>query len=73
MWNYGEITDVVDLMDDEDSGGEVRPRREPAVLADVARCPICRMPLQARVGRRGPYMHCLCSTRVTEPAGRSAS
>jgi hypothetical protein len=36
-------------------------RREEAVIADVARCPVCRAPVQARLGRRGPYMHCLCA------------
>lgn len=28
-----------------------------------ARCPCCRAPLVARMGRDGPYFHCLCSER----------
>ncbi len=46
--------------DDSAGNGE---RREEAVIADVARCPVCRAPVQARMGRRGPYMHCLCAGR----------
>jgi len=32
-----------------------------ADVADVARCPRCRAPLVARMGRRGPYFHCACA------------
>jgi hypothetical protein len=31
---------------------------------DVARCPLCRGPLITRVGRSGPYFHCLCPPRT---------
>lgn len=27
-------------------------------LLDTARCPCCRFPLVARMGREGPYFHC---------------
>lgn len=27
---------------------------------DTARCPCCRAPLVARMGREGPYFHCRC-------------
>lgn len=43
--------------------GESPRRREPASVADVARCPVCHVPLLARLGRRGPYFHCLCSEK----------
>ena len=49
--------------DDSADGGQ---RREEAVIADMARCPVCRVPIQARMGRRGPYMHCFCA----EPPSR---
>jgi hypothetical protein len=29
-------------------------------LLDTARCPCCRFPLVARMGRDGPYFHCRC-------------
>jgi hypothetical protein len=29
-------------------------------LLDTARCPCCRAPLIARMGREGPYFHCRC-------------
>jgi hypothetical protein len=45
----------------DESAGE--RRGEPAVIADVARCPICRAPMQAVLGRRGPYVHCLCAEK----------
>lgn len=37
-----------------------RCRLDPDLL-DTARCPCCRAPLIARMGRAGPYFHCLCS------------
>lgn len=41
-----------------------RQRPSAADVADVARCPRCRAPLVARMGRRGPYFHCACAARV---------
>jgi hypothetical protein len=40
-------------------------RQSAADLADVARCPLCRAPLVARMNCRGPYFHCLCVPRKT--------
>jgi hypothetical protein len=36
-----------------------RYRLDPDLL-DTARCPCCRAPLIARMGREGPYFHCRC-------------
>jgi|GEM_PF-3593627 hypothetical protein len=36
-----------------------RHRLDPDLL-DTARCPCCRAPLIARMGRGGPYFHCRC-------------
>ena len=47
----------------DESSGEGGHRGEPAVIADVARCPLCRAPMQAVQGRRGPFVYCLCSER----------
>jgi hypothetical protein len=30
------------------------------------KCPVCRWPLIARMGRRRPYLHCRCSARDEE-------
>ncbi len=38
-------------------------RSDPTEVMDVARCPCCRTPLIARMGRHGPYFHCLCRGR----------
>jgi hypothetical protein len=43
-------------------------------LLDTARCPCCRAPLIARMGREGPYFHCRCREcssfhRETEAGG----
>lgn len=38
-----------------------RHRVDPVDVLDTARCPCCRAPLVARMGRDGPYFHCLCS------------
>ncbi|HYV38528.1 MAG TPA: hypothetical protein VE988_22780 [Gemmataceae bacterium] len=51
----------------------------PSAMLDIVRCPKCRGPLVARVGRGGPYYHCLCigdaepvaiveATKVLNPA-----
>lgn len=40
-------------------------RQSAADLADVARCPVCRAPLVARIDCQGPYFHCLCVPRRT--------
>jgi hypothetical protein len=40
-------------------------RRSAADITDVARCPVCRTPLIARMDCRGPYFHCLCVSRRT--------
>jgi hypothetical protein len=29
-------------------------------MLDICRCPRCRGPLVARMGRNGPYFHCRC-------------
>ncbi len=42
-------------------GRERRQRQAAADLATVARCPRCLAPLIARMGRRGPYFHCVCA------------
>ncbi len=39
-----------------------RYRLDPDLL-DTARCPCCRAPLIARMGREGPYFHCRCRER----------
>jgi hypothetical protein len=39
-----------------------RYRLDPDLL-DTARCPCCRAPLIARMGRSGPYFHCRCRKR----------
>jgi ssDNA-binding Zn-finger/Zn-ribbon topoisomerase 1 len=49
------------------SGGE-RRRYDPAEILDTARCPCCRTPLIARMGRRGPYFHCRCYPNGERPA-----
>jgi hypothetical protein len=40
-----------------------RYRLDPDLL-DTARCPCCRAPLIARMGRDGPYFHCCCRKRL---------
>ncbi len=42
----------------------LQQRPSAADVADVARCPRCRAPLVARMGRRGPYFHCACAESV---------
>jgi hypothetical protein len=37
-----------------------RCRVDSVDLLDTARCPCCRFPLVARMGRDGPYFHCHC-------------
>jgi hypothetical protein len=37
-----------------------RYRVDPADVLETARCPLCRAPLVARMGRDGPYFHCCC-------------
>lgn len=44
------------------SNGERSRLDASEVFADV-RCPCCRAPLIARMGRRGPYFHCRCYER----------
>ena len=36
------------------------PRWDPSEVIGVARCPCCRTPLIARMGRQGPYFYCGC-------------
>ena len=43
-----------------DAGNRVKVQRAQDTFLSVARCPLCRAPLTARMGRRGPYFHCLC-------------
>jgi hypothetical protein len=37
-----------------------RSRSDPSEIIGVPRCPCCRAPLIARMGRRGPYFYCRC-------------
>jgi hypothetical protein len=37
-----------------------RCRVDSVDLLDIARCPCCRFPLVARMGRDGPYFDCRC-------------
>ena len=48
-----------------------RCRLDPDLL-DTARCPCCRAPLIARMGREGPYFHCFCSERRSVPLVRAS-
>ena len=43
--------------------------RRADTFLDQARCPWCRHPLIARVGKKGPYFHCGC----TSNAGKESS
>ena len=43
-----------------DAGNRVKIQRAQDTFLSVARCPVCRFPLVARLGRRGPYFHCAC-------------
>jgi hypothetical protein len=59
------------LFDPQPSSYETR-------ILDVARCPLCHTPLVARMGRWGPYFHCLCPsyghhTFATAKSGQSAA
>ncbi|MHB1423490.1 MAG: hypothetical protein ACYC3I_09910 [Gemmataceae bacterium] len=47
---------------DRERNGE-RCRVDSIDLLDTARCPCCRAPLVARMGREGPYFHCCCRKR----------
>ena len=40
-------------------------RQGAADIVGVARCPLCRAPLVARMGCRGPYFHCACAESVS--------
>jgi len=55
--------DVADVPGPDEFIAACETRPEPAALADVARCPVCRVPMQPRMGRGGPYVHCLCAER----------
>ena len=50
-------------------GPAYRGRRPTACLLEVVRCPLCRAPLVARMGRRGPSFYCLCPEHPGELAG----
>jgi hypothetical protein len=50
---------------------EARLRHDAADVVGEARCPCCRAPLVARMGRGGPYFHCLCRERGNEKARRA--
>jgi len=41
-----------------------------ASLFDVCRCPKCQGPMTARMGKAGPYYHCLCFERSLPYADR---
>jgi hypothetical protein len=45
-------------------GLDMHQRRAASDVMDVARCPLCRTPLIARMSRRGPYFYCLCPPRL---------
>ena len=53
--------DALDRAPSERAGE--RQRVDSVDLLATARCPCCRAPLVARMGRDGPYFHCLCSQR----------
>jgi hypothetical protein len=44
------------------AGGAPRRRDESGETCSAV-CPICRGPMTARLGRYGPYFHCLCHER----------
>ncbi len=53
---------VADAFDRAPSSREAdRSRVDSIDLLDTARCPCCRYPLIACMGRAGPYFHCGCS------------
>jgi hypothetical protein len=56
-----------------DAGNRTKVQRAHDTFLSMARCPLCRAPLVARMSRRGPYFHCLCihGAPATE-AGRGA-
>lgn len=54
-------SDVVECVLSERKDG--RNRVDTGDLLDTARCPCCRAPLVARMGRAGPYFHCRCCER----------
>jgi hypothetical protein len=55
-------SEAVELAVPERNGGR-NPRIDAGDLLDTARCPCCRAPLVARMGRAGPYFHCRCCER----------
>jgi hypothetical protein len=52
-----------------ESNGE-RARLDPSEIVGDARCPCCRTPLVARMGRHGPYFYCRCHERKESDARR---
>ena len=44
-----------------EAGNRIKVQRVIDTLLSVARCPLCRVALTLRMGRRGPYFHCGCS------------
>ncbi len=64
----------VDAFDRAPSARETdRTRVDSVDLLDTARCPCCRAPLIARMGRQGPYFHCGCGESLSvsrSPSGR---
>jgi len=46
--------DLRELLHDPD------PLKYQTRILDIARCPLCRAPLVARMGRQGPCFPCLC-------------
>ena len=54
-------SDALDRAASERNGE--RNRVDSMDLFDTARCPCCRVPLVARMGRDGPYFHCRCRER----------
>jgi hypothetical protein len=50
-----------------------RTRIDAGDLLDIARCPCCRFPLVARMGREGPYFHCRCSESKRNTSEEAAS
>jgi len=67
MRPYQAPDDLPDVDDDSESPAiaadflENQQRQDVADLLDVARCPVCRAPLIARMSCHGPGFFCLCA------------
>jgi len=71
MKAHERLFDPQPLLYDPRRSLRYRGQRPTSRILDIARCPRCRAPLVARMGKRGPYFHCLC-TGNGQPAAVSA-